>query len=251
MSIHKYISLNQIISKYYRDFKIQDSDIWQDLIEWSAEAVQWIGLTTTARANLNRIFKVTNRQLCLPCDFLGNPQVAFNGRKVLPLEGTMVPIFTPTDFTDLLEAEIAISTLVTGVSSTSSNIDYRYWIDDCYMKFNFELNQITISYLGSRVDDKGFPLIPDIIEYKTALIAYFTKMRSYPDFISGKMSVTIWDKIEEDWDHRCMQARVEKIKPDLDDMEQIKNMWTRLIPNMNAATTFYHGMGAPDVPNTQ
>ena len=251
MSIYKYISLKEVISNYYRDFKIEDSDIWHDLVEWSAEAMQWIGLTTTAKQNLNCIFEVKNRQFCLPCDFLGNPQVAFNGRKVLPLEGEMIPIFSPGDFSDPLEAKIATSNLVTGTSVPHSNLDYRYWIDDCYMKFNFDVKEITISYLGSRVDEDGFPLIPDIIEYKTALTAYFTKMRMYPDFIKGKISFSIWQAIEEDWDHRCMQAWVEGIKPDLDDMEQIKNMWTRLIPNVNAATTFYHGMGAPDMPNTQ
>ncbi len=250
MSITKYISLKQVISKYYRDFNLQESDIWQDLVEWSAEAIQWIGIAITSKNNLNCVFDVNNRQLCLPCDFLGSPQVAFNGRKVLPLEGTMVPIFSVGEFTDPLEESIATSNLITG-TAIASNLDYRYWIDDCIMKFNFDAKQITLSYVGTRVDEEGFPLIPDIIEYKTALVAYFTKMRTYPDYLNGKLRDGVWDRVEEDWNHRCMQARVEGYKPDLDDMEQIKNMWNRLIPNMNAATTFYHGMGAPDVPNTQ
>jgi len=251
MPIYKYISLKEVIAKYFRDHKRTDPGLWQDMVEWAGEALQWIGNGFTARQILNLECDVKNRMLCLPCDFIGNPQVMYAGKKVLPLEGTMIPIFTNADFADELEEKIDTSTLLTGSKVPHSNLDYKYWIEDCYMKFNFDADKITISYLAFRTDNDGFPLVPDIIEYKTAITSYWTKMIRYPEYLDGKLRDGIWDRVENDWDHRCMQARVEALKPDLDKLESIKNMWNRLIPDPNAATQFYFNLNTPDIPSTQ
>ena len=41
--IEKFVSIKNVISKVYRDLHLEDESRFQDMIEWSAEAMEQIG----------------------------------------------------------------------------------------------------------------------------------------------------------------------------------------------------------------
>jgi len=245
--IKKFTSVKEVILKIYRDHGIRDNNRWADMIEWAAECMEYIGVHDQ-HCETQCVLDVQNYRACLPCDFVYESGVLAMGSQVLPNQGTIKHVvFTGSN--DPLEAEIGTTTLQSNTPSVTT--DLKYYIDDCWLRTNYESGDTTISYVGIRTDDDGFPLIPDMIEYKAAITAYILKMLKYNDYINGKLPQHVWQTIDRDSDFKMGAARSQGFMPDIPSMEAAKNAWIRLIPNVNEGATFFNGLGNASMPSTQ
>lgn len=118
------------------------------------------------------------------------------------------------------------------------------------MVTNKNKGYIKLAYKAIAVDDRGYPLIPDLTSYQEAIYWYVVMKLSFPKFMEGtlsgkgskysaKYSQSSYYFIQQQWNFYRNQAYAEAMMPTADEMEAIKNSWHQLIPDINAKDTFF------------
>ena len=216
--IYKQVSMYNIVEKLYRDYDSQEElDIW-DVVEWGAEALEFIG----AGQQFNICIKpltIVNNSAELPCDFHSQPQPLFNGIPMPLATGSFDPKASP-------------------------NLKLNnYYIRDGIFVTSLSEGEVMLSYRAINTDDEGFPTIPDLISYRTAVTKYIQMMLDHRDFRKGRISDRIATKTEKDWHWYCKQARGAANMPNLSMAESFKNMWVKLKPEGKRANGSYGNLG--------
>ena len=217
MAIETFISIKEVISKVYRDLNLQDESRWEDMIEWSAEALEQIG-AYMQYVHKSQHLTVDNHRVALPCDFHKIVAIEHNGVHLRYLSGDFDTYYHQNDSVNL--------------KSTSS---YGYNINSAFINTNFKEGKIALAYIGLPTDSEGFPLVPSNISYKEAIFWYITKKLMLGGF---EHKIISYELAETRWHHYCSQARGKANMPNADGMESIKNQWNRLMPVMNNHSTF-------------
>lgn len=109
--------------------------------------------------------------------------------------------------------------------------DLTYKIQGTCIFTSIEKGMIEIAYQAIGLDAEGYPLIPDNGSYSKALelyikVQYFTTL-----FEQGKLSFQVLEKTEQQYNWYVGQAQTDLIRPNLDQMEAISNMWNKLLPD--------------------
>jgi len=217
MAIENYISIKQVISKLYRDLNLQDESRWEDMVEWSAEALEQIG-AYMQYTHKSVTVKAENYRISLPCDFHKVVALEHKGEHLRYLSGDFDTYYHQNDSKNL-----------------RSSSTYGYNINSAFINTNFREGDIIFSYLAVPVDSEGFPLVPDNISYKEAIFWYILMKLFLGGFEHKFFS---YDQAEARWHHYCSQARGKANMPNSDMYESIKNQWNRLKPIMNNHTSF-------------
>lgn len=221
--IYGYKSIKTLIAKVYRDLHITEESRWTSMIEWAAEALELIGVFYQYVPKTVDL-EVVGKRVALPCDLHDIQQISFQGRPLVYGSGT----FDTTDDCADCKENKTISQFV-------------YTVNDSFINTNFD-GIICLSYTAVPLDEDGFPLIPDDISFSNAIEAYIVKMLYYPDLLRGTINPNLYDKLENDWNYKCMQARGKGNMPSLDQMESIKNSWLRIMPQINEHAFFFNDL---------
>ena len=97
------------------------------------------------------------------------------------------------------------------------------------------------------VDKEGYPTIPDIASYIRALELYIKKKWFTILFDLGKLNVSIYNNVKQEYAFAVAQAQSELIKPSLDEMEAFTNMWNSLLPRHSAHKFGYSTVGSKEI----
>lgn len=90
---------------------------------------------------------------------------------------------------------------------------------------------IEISYMAFPLDEDGYPLIPDNGSYARALEEYIT-VECYTNlFDQGKITPQVLQNRQQRYAWAVAQAQTELIRPSIDQMVSITNMWNKLLPS--------------------
>jgi len=132
-------------------------------------------------------------------------------------------------------------------SNVTREIGFKYRIDPSQSKIvsNMKTGWIKVSYDAIYTDDEGYPMIPDLISYVEAIYWYITMKLKYPEYLAGRMNREIYYDIRRSWNFYCKQAYGESMMPNEDEMETIKNVWTKLVPDIYANESGYVNIGEP------
>lgn len=133
-----------------------------------------------------------------------------------------------------------------GTNLAAPQVKHHYWINNHHIKTTFQTGTIFIAYLSIPLDDDGFPLIPDDVSYREALYRYITMKLMYPSYLQGKLRDRQWDEMVQTWHNYCAQARGVANMPDEGQLENLKNQWVRLIPNINQFDSFFNNLGTQE-----
>lgn len=137
-----------------------------------------------------------------------------------------------------------------GISHSGHNSQYlKYYIKPGYIVTNIPSGYIKLSYDALYKDDDGYLLIPDVISYKEAIYWYVVSKLKYPEYLAGRMNREIWYDIKRSWNFYCGQAYAEAMMPDSEDMENIKDEWIRLVPNMSIGDDYENEYGRQIIKN--
>lgn len=131
-------------------------------------------------------------------------------------------------------------------ANATYNVQHNYWVNNHHIKTSFKNGTIFIAYMAIPVDDDGFPLIPDDISYREALYRYITMKLMYPSYLQGKLRDRQWDEMVQSWHNYCAQARGAANMPDIGMLENLKNQWVRLMPNINQFNTFFNNLNTQE-----
>lgn len=236
--IYNYTSVKEVVEGLYRDYGSQEElDLW-DLIEWCGEALDLIG------AHQQYITMVEDWQVCdyrkdLPCNLISIQQISYEGYPLKYAAGVFGPASSTDSSTYTLNGDTANSDNFPQVNTEEISLDHRYYINDAYLVASFENGCITVSYTATKVDEDGFPMIPDEVTYKKALKSYCQMMLDRREWRRQRLSEAVYRDSQRDWEWYVRTARGKAQMPNIDKMESIKNQWVKLKPNQNSYNNFF------------
>jgi hypothetical protein len=255
--IYKYTSCKRVIAKVFQDLDLQEEPHRVlDFIDWIGEGLKKIGsfpqmVTKTLGKEGYPLLVIDEYQAKLPSDLHTINQVAFardpNGPFFAMRYATgsfssnHVVTNAPDPTTD------ANRTQPNSENNTIFSYDWFYNIQGGYIKTNLREGNLMISYQAIPVDEDGFPLIPDDESFLEALYWYINMKLLYPEFRSGRVRDAIYYDAKSSWNYYRKQAYGNAMMPDGDQLESIKNVWNKLIPEINANRTFFSTIGQQEL----
>ncbi len=226
--IYGNISVRFLAEKLYRDLGVNTELPFEDVVEWSAEALTFIGAFDQFQSKVTLV-NIENHKGKLPCGFYKLQLIAYNDRPIKYAGNSLINNAFCDDCS------------ITSVSSTTNTTllsEESFYINDYYIFTSFETGDICLTYLSIPVDEEGYPTIPDDPYYMKACASYVTKMIDYQEWRKGRVPDKVFQKSEADWDWYCAAARGSSNSPDMSRMEQLKNTIVRLIPEQTRYDSF-------------
>ena len=125
----------------------------------------------------------------------------------------------------------------------NATVKYKdtYIIDCGYVKTSFATGKLCISYMAFPTDEECYPLVPDDISFREAMFWYIYK-KLLLQGIPGRNPKLGYEYAEAMWQNYCTQARNSANYPDIDKYESFMNQWVRLVPDVNAHSTFFESL---------
>ena len=262
----KYVSLDQIIEKVYRDTDIKDQIDVADCAEWAGEALDLIAAPTSLHNKVASIPIVEGRGE-LPCDLHSIVQVReFDTKSAMRAttdtfhrhfkrDGSSSSSSTPTIGEGLYANEAYQD--VEGIFNNNTADDtankkydeLTYEINNNYIFPNFKEGDVEMAYKAFPVSETGLPLIPDNQSFKKAVEYYIRHHINHKMWRAGLIRDKVYQKEEQDKDWYIAKAQTQARLPTYDEMEAIKNDHLRLIPDIHQWSDFFETTGSPHVSN--
>lgn len=273
--IYNYTRCESVIAKIMAD--LDSSEVQQrttDIKEWIFEAVDKIGapmqyIRREGGTNDFPILKIQDNQVPLPNDLVVLDGVAYSESENGPWRPATVStsIFRdpqirktnadsqhqPMNYKPIQHVSqlYTYNTMRQFEKTVGASIDkVQYFIKPGWLVTNKNKGYIKLAYKAIAVDERGYPLIPDLTSYQEAIYWYVVMKLSFPKFMEGtlsgkgskysaKYSQSSYYFIQQQWNFYRNQAYAEAMMPTADDMQAIKNSWHQLIPDINANDTFF------------
>lgn len=89
---------------------------------------------------------------------------------------------------------------------------------------------VEVSYRAITLDDNGYPLIPDNSSFIRALELYIKKQCFTVLFDLGKITPAVYNNVLQEYAWAVGQAQSDLIRPTIDQMQSITNMWNSILP---------------------
>lgn len=229
------VSYQSIIAKVYRNLQLKDNeDIIGDILEWTGEALDFIGVYNQYGSECATIV-INNYKGEKPCDFVELEQASYNNYPILYNTGIQTPKNTSINYGYLTpysynQEKINNGLIVNGKYTLANNETFK--IKNSYFQTSFEKGELNIVYTSLITDDDGFPLIPDDVSYKEALYWYIVYKINYAQARKGEISASFYSDAYDKWLKYCNQAGANAMMPDLTTLENIKRSFISLKPNL-------------------
>lgn len=219
----KYISVRQILDDLLADDMMRGLSL-ERAVNYAAEFMQVVGMPPEFENKVEKV-EIENWRGKLPCDLYEIVQVKDpKGFAYISAEGSFGNRNHPEQypaFTYRVKGDI--------IFTSTKSID------------------LLVSYLAIPTDDYGFPLIPENAAYIRALELYIQKRYFTILFNNGKINQNVLANTQQEYAFYVGQAQSDLIRPSLDQMESIKNMWTTLIPKMYKHADGFKTVNNPEV----
>src|SRR5690625_1663624 len=230
--IYGYSNSKEIIAKVFRDFGIQDSDWIYDAIEWIGEALEHIG-TYHQVVSKTKPSSVHSFRAKMPKDLYILDSIRYNDE-----HNDSCPEMD--EFNKVLR--IGENDLFPGMTKERTNIRLveSGIIDGSFLKTSFETGWVLFQYKGFALDPDGYPLIPDAVEYKEALMWYIIMkmiLRGLQHPIIG------YEAAEQRWLKYATQARNQSNMPDVSRYREFRDKWVTMIPEYDRDMTQLERIG--------
>ena len=122
----------------------------------------------------------------------------------------------------------------------------EYFIKPGWLVTNRSKGFVKLAYKAIAVDERGYPLIPDLTSYQEAIYWYVVMKLSFSKWMKGNLGgkgvnagQNMYTYIQQQWNFYRNQAYAEAMMPTADDMRAIKNEWNRLVPEFESDDTFF------------
>jgi hypothetical protein len=232
MSITRYLPIQTVVNRLYRQLGINTEINESEVIEWTSDALLMIG-SYYQFVEKSECLELIDGKAKLPCGFYKLVDIAYQGFPVswatnqmasnYQCEGCQIPQCC-TEFTFYINNDY----LITNINSTNGSPDNT---------------NICIVYLSVPVDDNGYPMIPDDIYYMRALESYVTYRMDYREWRKGKLADKVYKDSEAAWLFYVNSARGSANMPNIAELEKLKNIWQRLIPLQGEYNRHFSNLG--------
>lgn len=249
--IYNLVSVKKVIAKVFTDLDLKEqTHRISDMIEWSGEALKKIGAfpslitRVTGKEDLPLLI-LDNYQTKLPADLNSINQVAY----CVSANGPFYPMryatgsYSSTHPVKDSTSVVSSGTVPDSERDTMFSIDYSYIVVGGYIKTNIKSGYIMLSYQAVPTDIDKYPLVPDDESFFEAIYWYINMKLTYPEWKDGRVRDAVYFDAKSSWNYYRKQAYANAMMPNSDQLESIKNTWNKLIPEINAHSTFYSTLG--------
>lgn len=124
----------------------------------------------------------------------------------------------------------------------------EYTIDSPYLLFSFEEGTVALVYQKLKLDDDGYPMVPEGTQYRNALIAYIRyKLARREMDMNTQGAVTKVQFADRDWQHYCMQAKNHSMKlKGPDEHQNMQEQRGYLLPRQYRYYGWYGSLSQPE-----
>jgi hypothetical protein len=236
-------SIKYVIEKVFRDTGVVEGIDVYDCVEWSAECLELIGAPQAFEEKVGTIDIVDYRGK-LPCDLFLIIQSRV--RDTVDDAGKTSIVYQAmryaTDTFHRARHENKAPDLKIRAAFTYS------LSDDCIFT-NFPQGTVQLAYKGFATDENGWPKIPDDIKFVKAIEYYLREKIDYRLLRAGKIQERIWMETQRESLYYIGAAQNRANLPSIDEMENIKNNFTRLMPRNQQHDDFFSTLGEPEARN--
>lgn len=217
-----YISIRQILDDLLADDLMKGLSL-ERAVNYAVEFIRVVGMPPIFESKVEKI-PIKNYRGELPCDFYEVIQVKDpKGLAYVSSAGTFSNQNRPGGY-------IALTYDIKGNVIFTSTED----------------RDIEVAYRAIKVDGEGFPLIPDNGTFARALELYIQKRYFTILFNSSKIPLNVLQNTQQEYAFYVGQAQSDLVRPNLDQMESIKNMWNTLIPKMYKHADGFRTLNSPE-----
>lgn len=224
----KTVRIERILEKVHRDFKFKTAVDWVDVIEWVGEA---LALAGAPRLLSN---KVTDGQQDL---YHPDPIVIENYRGRIPYDvHEIIQCRTGDKHKPMRRATdtFHMSYLCHTSPDLNINSEITYKVNADYIITSFETGTVEMSYLAYPTDERGLPLIPDNQRVIECCSWFVAEKIAHQLWMQDNLSEAKYKDIEQKALWYIASADSGARSPSPDDMENWKNMFIRLIPDISS-----------------
>ena len=141
---------------------------------------------------------------------------------------------------------------VNGMKYLANRVNEKpeYFIKPGWIVTNMKDGYIKLQYKAIAVDERGYPLIPDLSSYQEAVYWYVVMKINFSKYLKGKLggkgvnnNGAVYSYLQQQWNFYRNQAYAEAMMPTADDMQNIKRDWNKLIPDWDGDETFFKHIG--------
>jgi hypothetical protein len=117
------------------------------------------------------------------------------------------------------------------VHSSTGDTDNSYKIQGNIIYSSLREGELTVSYKALLVDEDGYPMVPDNSSFIKALELYIKKQYFTILFDLGKINIQVLNNTQQEYAWYVGQCQSDLVRPTLDEMKSITNMWNNIIIN--------------------
>ena len=184
-----------------------------------------------------------------------NPEMIIQDSALIALVKSLYNISTDKDALAKLNSDsnirLTLSALINQYTVTSNNTTkntnfsntVQYDVKPGYIYSNVPEGYVKISYLTPYHDEEGLPLIPDKPSYFEAIYWYIAMKLLYIDYFTGRKPQHIYYDANRSWNFYRQQAYAECLMPNENEIENIKNTWHTLMPELESYSTYFSTTG--------
>ena len=223
------VSAKVVIAKVFRDLNLQEEERWQDMIEWIAEALSFIGASPVYVTKPATICIKGHRGI-LPCDLesISYIQDIPSGSKVVYATDQRTVHAETTNGTNIEVPQGARKT---------------YTLNGGYINTSDRETELFLSYKAFPTCEEGFPMVPKDVSAQTAMFWYIVKQMMYGGYTHPTFTLPY---VEDQWNWYCGQSVGKMNMPNLDQLEVMRKTLMRMIPQVNLAEGFFTNQNTTD-----
>lgn len=251
-----YISIKSVL---YDLSLLIDERYWNEnkMTEWALKALRQVTTPLLLKDKV-ALLDVAQHRAELPCDFKYLNQIAYTQSSTVLTDSVKYNLFLPNpELTTVLQSEptawqpmrLATSTFHESICVDSTilrcpNCQHEYSISpDLLVTTTIKTGTILVSYKAYTKDSEGDFLIPDNETLKECLTHaclykyWMSKWQMKEDGADSRMQFHL-----RQWGMYSSKAAAELNLPDLNQLENIRSFWTRLVPRAESFSNFFSNL---------
>ncbi len=206
-----YTNIRLIMDRLTRNPLLEDIP-FETVVDYAVDFLRIVGMPNAFWEKTEKIQIVDYRGI-LPCDFYKMIQV-----RLIDKEHNMGAFRYSTD-----------SFHMSNVKPKYGGLTYK--LQGTCIITSIEKGEIEIAYRAMPIDEEGYPMIPDNSSYSRALELYIKLQWFTMLFEAGKLSAQVLTNTQQQYSWAVGQAQSDLIRPTIDEMEAISNMWNKFLPD--------------------
>jgi hypothetical protein len=211
--MERYISIKVILDDLLQHPLLKDVT-FERAVNYTQEFIRIVGMPRAFEERVAKL-EIKDYRAALPCDFESMIQVRAVKENC-------------KDYKVLRETTDSFHLSY----NKQDSFDVTYKLQGNAIYTSMKEGLIEIVYNAVVVDSEGYPMIPDNSSFVRALEFYIKKQVFTVLFDLGQINQQVYTNVCQEYAWYVGQAQSDLVRPTVDQMESITNMWNTLIPRV-------------------